>query len=65
METPILLAAVNARYSHTGLGARFLLANMGNLRANTDLIEFAIDERVEAVADRIAELDPIAFGPQR
>lgn len=52
----IILTTLNARYSHASLGLRYLLANMGALQAQTELIEFVINanpaEIVEALLDR-------------
>ena len=52
----IILATLNARYSQTSLGLLYLLANMGALQAQTELIEFVINsnpaEIVEALLDR-------------
>jgi radical SAM superfamily enzyme YgiQ (UPF0313 family) len=53
MATDIVLTAINARYVHPSFGARCLLANMGELRPRTRLLEF--DLRVPA-ADIAAEI---------
>ncbi len=58
----ILLVAVNARYSHTGLGARFLMANMGELRPRTRLFECNINESAEEICNRISALQPAIIG---
>ncbi len=59
----IVLAAVNARYSHASLGVRFLLANVDlALRARTALLEFSINDPVEAIADKIAGMQPRLVG---
>ena len=36
----ILLATINARYIHAAVGLRYLLANMGELRERTRIVEF-------------------------
>ncbi len=62
MSSPaILLTAVNARYSHTAFGLRYLMANMGELEPVTAMQEFDlkrspvdIAESVLAAAPRIA-----------
>lgn len=62
-ETDIVLVSINARYSHTGLGARFLLGSMEeSLRRRTRLLEFTISDSVEAMAARILECRPILIG---
>ena len=38
----IVLATLNARYTHASLGLRYLLANMGALKRDTHLAEFTI-----------------------
>jgi radical SAM superfamily enzyme YgiQ (UPF0313 family) len=59
----IVLVAVNARYSHASLGARFLLANVDDaLRARTVLLEFSINDPVEAIAENIAGVQPRLVG---
>ena len=57
-SAPILIAAINARHSHTSMGARCLLANMGELRPETDLAEFTIQQPAAEIAAAIAARDP-------
>ena len=59
---PILFAAINARHSHSSLGARYLLANMGDLRAQTELAEFTIQQSAAEIADTIAARKPKILG---
>jgi radical SAM superfamily enzyme YgiQ (UPF0313 family) len=47
----IVLATLNARYIHASLGLRYLLANMGELKAQTALREFTIARPAQAVVD--------------
>ena len=54
----ILLAAINARHSHASLGARYLLANMGDLRPQTELAEFTIQQPAAEIATAIAAKTP-------
>ena len=49
----ILLCTLNAKYIHASLALRYLLANMGELRAQTALCEYTIARRP---ADLAAEL---------
>jgi radical SAM superfamily enzyme YgiQ (UPF0313 family) len=49
----IILSTLNARYSHTSFGLRCLLANMSELRAETELLEFTIQD---STTDMLAEL---------
>lgn len=45
--THIVLCTLNARYSHASLGLRYLLANMGDFRPNTHLLELTINRPTE------------------
>ena len=59
----IVLAAVNARFSHASLGVRFLLANMDvALRVRTALLEFSINDPVDTIAARIVDVQPRLVG---
>jgi radical SAM superfamily enzyme YgiQ (UPF0313 family) len=61
---PILLATLNARYSHASLGLRYLLANMGVARAQTELLEFTIKQRAIDIVEALLVKQPeiIGFG---
>lgn len=61
-HAPILIAAINARHSHASLGARCLLANMGALRAQTELAEFTIQQPAAEIADTIVAKNPRILG---
>lgn len=51
----IILATLNARYWHTAFGLRYLLANMGPLEEQTQLLEFGINENsVEILSELLA-----------
>jgi radical SAM superfamily enzyme YgiQ (UPF0313 family) len=60
----IVLVAINGRYSHTSLGARYLRANMGPLRDSTTLLEFTIQDDPTAIAEKVTQAQPelIAIG---
>ncbi|MCH2211810.1 MAG: B12-binding domain-containing radical SAM protein [Fuerstiella sp.] len=48
----IVLTTLNARYWHSAFGLRCLLANMGDLRERTLMLEFSIgDSLIEVLAD--------------
>ncbi|MGZ3184736.1 MAG: DUF4080 domain-containing protein [Telluria sp.] len=55
----IVLSTLNARYAHASLGLRYLLANMGDLRAQTVLQEFVIGAKTTEIVERI-----LAHGPR-
>lgn len=60
----IVLATLNARYAHASLGLRYLLANMGDLQAQTLLQEFVIGAKTSTVVEQLVQLNPkiIGFG---
>ncbi|HWT71122.1 MAG TPA: DUF4080 domain-containing protein [Oxalicibacterium sp.] len=60
----ILLSTLNARYTHASLGLRYLLANMGELRAQTVLHELVIGLRTADAVERLLAHKPriIGFG---
>jgi len=60
----ILLATLNARYAHASLGLRYLLANMGPLQAQTQLMEFVIGAKTTEVVERLLARKPriVGFG---
>ncbi len=59
---PILVAALNARHSHASMGARCLLANMGDLRPKTELAEFTIQQSAAEIAEAIVARNPKILG---
>ncbi|HPT17067.1 MAG TPA: B12-binding domain-containing radical SAM protein [Kiritimatiellia bacterium] len=61
-STSILVAAINARHSHASLGARCLLANLGELREQADLAEFTIQQSAAEIAATIAARKPRILG---
>ena len=60
----ILLATLNARYAHASLGLRYLLANMGPLQDQTQLMEFVIGAKTTEVVERLLARKPriVGFG---
>jgi len=60
----IILSTLNARYIHSSLGLRYLLANMNDLKNDTQLIEFNINTRPIDIVESLLEQDPkiIGFG---
>ena len=61
-SSPILIAAINARHSHASMGARCLLANMGDLRQQTELAEFTIQQPAAEIANAIVARNPRILG---
>src|SRR4051794_36228815 len=62
LASPIVLATLNARYIHAAFGLRYLLANMGELRGQTVLREFDINQRPIDIAESILALNPTIVG---
>ncbi len=58
----IVLATLNARYSHASLGLRYLLANLGDLQPRATLLEFDLKTPIHAMARAIASENPAVLG---
>ena len=58
----ILVAAINARFSHASLGARYLLANLGDLRTRAELAEYTRQQSVAEIAADIVARRPRVLG---
>lgn len=58
----ILLTTFNARYHHSAFGLRYLLANMGELRGETEILEFGLSENPLDVMDQILARNPRIVG---
>ena len=63
MSNPrIILATLNARWSHCSFGLRYLLANMGDLQAETAIREFTIADAPARIAEKILAESPTIVG---
>ncbi len=60
----IVLTTLNARYWHSSFGLRYLLANMGELTAQTTMLEFGIGDRTVDVLSTLLAQEPriVGFG---
>ena len=60
----IVLTTLNAKYIHAAFGLRYLLANLGPLRANAGIVEFDINQRPIDIAETLLASVPkiIGFG---
>jgi radical SAM superfamily enzyme YgiQ (UPF0313 family) len=58
MSTPIILATLNARYMHTAFGLRYLYANMGELQAQSEIVEFTIQEMPINIVEKLLSYQP-------
>ena len=60
--TRIVLATINARYSHTSFGLRCLLANLGPYRALATLREFTLGQQTLAIVEQLLAEEPTLIG---
>jgi len=58
----IVLATLNAKYPHCAFGLRYLLANLGELRDETVLLEFTINQPPLDMLDAILAQQPRIVG---
>ena len=58
----IVLSTLNARYTHTAFGLRYLLANMGELQSETRMMEFGIQDDLADVLAAILSENPVIVG---
>ena len=58
----IVLATINARYAHAALGLRYLAANMGELRPDTEIVEFVLGMRAADMAEALLARRPRIVG---
>ncbi|MDX8397355.1 MAG: DUF4080 domain-containing protein [Mariprofundaceae bacterium] len=58
----IILTTLNARYAHTSIGLRYLLANLKELQSQTSIIEFTINDSVQDMAEKLLSQQPSIIG---
>ncbi len=58
----IILATLNARYTHSSIGLRYLYANMQELMQNSRILEFSINDAVQTIAEKILDESPTILG---
>lgn len=58
----IVLATLNARYIHSSIGLRYLLANLGESRTDASILEFVVADRPADMAEKILAADPLIVG---
>ena len=58
----IVLATLNAKYIHAAFGLRYLFANLGDLQARTELVEFDINQRPLDQAEALLARSPKIIG---
>ena len=64
MANSIILSTLNARYSHSSFGLRYLLANLRELKSSAQILEFTISQNARDIADQILKQNPkiVGFG---
>lgn len=58
----IVLATLNSKYIHASFGLRYLFANLDELRADSVLLEFDIQQRALEIVERILVRNPVIVG---
>ncbi len=58
----IVLSTLNAKYIHASFGLRYLLANLGELRARACLLEFDINQRPLDIVEILLAQNPKIIG---
>lgn len=58
----IVLSTLNARYTHSAIGLRYLYANMQEFQPSTSLLEFTINESIQSIAEKLLEHNPDIIG---
>ena len=61
-RTSIVLTTLNARYTHSAIGLRYLLANMGELQQVTLIHEFTINDNIQDIAEQLLSRSPKIIG---
>src|SRR5690606_41386225 len=51
----ILLTTLNSKYIHAAFGLRYLMANLGQLQSQTEMLEFTIHDRPIDMVEKIIE----------
>jgi radical SAM superfamily enzyme YgiQ (UPF0313 family) len=58
----IVLTTLNARYTHSAIGLRYLYANLEEFQENTSIVEFTINEAIQTIAEKILMHNPSIIG---
>jgi radical SAM superfamily enzyme YgiQ (UPF0313 family) len=62
MNSSIILTTLNARYMHSAFGLRYLYANLGELQAQAQILEFTIQQRAIDIVEQLLLLQPKIIG---
>lgn len=58
----IILSTLNARYTHSSIGLRYLYANMHDLQEESRILEFSINDAIQTIAEKIMDEEPTVIG---
>jgi radical SAM superfamily enzyme YgiQ (UPF0313 family) len=58
----IILSTVNARYSHTSFGLRYLQANLQDLESDSKILEFTLSKPIAQIIESILVYQPKVVG---
>ncbi len=58
----ILLVTLNSTYQHAAFGLRYLYANMKDLQAQTQILEYTLAQDVRVIAENILRQNPVIVG---
>ena len=58
----IILVGINARYSHSSFGLRYLYANLYEYQEKAKIVEFVINENPQTLAEQILKYQPKIIG---
>ncbi len=58
----IILSTLNSRFTHSAIGLRYLYANMQELQAETQIMEFSINDAMQSVAEKLLLSNPNIIG---
>ncbi len=58
----ITLTTLNARYTHTSIGLRYLYANLQEFQKNTTILEFSINDALQSIAEDLLLSEPNIIG---
>jgi len=52
-KNTVLLTTLNARYTHSAIGLRYIFANMAELQTSTAIREFTINDNIQDIAEKL------------
>ena len=58
----IILTTLNARYTHSSIGLRYLFANLGDLQGRAEIKEFVINDNIQDIAEQLLKDKPAIIG---